>query len=143
MKTFKKLLAALFCIALLGPVMTSCSKNDVRDILLTSDKSWEDIVKERPFMANFPKYGGNIQTLVMGSANSTSVGFTDNATQETALGYYSQFEAAGFTKEMKKEGEITTYTFTKVISGKTYQFIGNWQENKNTRGTFTLMFSEL
>lgn len=122
MKTFKKLLAALFCIALLGPVMTSCSKNDVRDILLTSDKSWEDIVKERPFMANFPKYGGNIQTLVMGPANSTS---------------------AGFTKEMKKEGEITTYTFTKVISGKTYQFIGNWQENKKTRGTFTLMFSEL
>lgn len=122
MKTFKKLLAALFCIALLGPVMTSCSKNDVRDILLTSDKSWEDIVKERPFMANFPKYGGNIQTLVMGPANSTSV---------------------GFTKEMKKEGEITTYTFTKVISGKTYQFIGNWQENKKTRGTFTLMFSEL
>ena len=115
MKTFKKLLAALFCIALLGPVVTSCSKNDVRDILLTSDKSWEDIVKERPFMANFPKYGG----------------------------YYSQFEAAGFTKEMKKEGEITTYTFTKVISGKTYQFIGNWQENKKTRGTFTLMFSEL
>lgn len=51
MKTLKKLLAALFCIALLGPVMTSCSKNDVRDILLTSDKSWEDIVKERPFMA--------------------------------------------------------------------------------------------
>lgn len=122
MKTFKKLLAALFCIALLGPVVTSCSKNDVRDILLTSDKSWEDIVKERPFMANFPKYGGNIQTLVMGSANSTSV---------------------GFTKEMKKEGEITSYTFTKVISGKTYQFIGNWQENKKTRGTFTLMFSEL
>ena len=101
MKTFKKLLAALFCIALLGPVMTSCSKN------------------------------------------STAVTFTDNATQETALGYYSQFEAAGFTKEMKKEGEITTYTFTKVISGKTYQFIGNWQENKKTRGTFTLMFSEL
>ena len=122
MKTLKKLLAALFCIALLGPVVTSCSKNDVRDILLTSDKSWEDIVKERPFMANFPKYGGNIQTLVMGPANSTSV---------------------GFTKEMKKEGEITTYTFTKVISGKTYQFIGNWQENKKTRGTFTLMFSEL
>ena len=60
-----------------------------------------------------------------------------------SLGYYSQFEAAGFTKEMKKEGEITTYTFTKVISGKTYQFIGNWQENKKTRGTFTLMFSEL
>lgn len=136
MKTFKKLLAALFCIALLGPVMTSCSKNDVRDILLTSDKSWEDIVKERPFMANFPKYGGNIQ-------NSTSVGFTDNATQETALAYYSQFEAAGFTKEMKKEEEITSYTFKKVISGKTYQFIGNWQENKKTRGTFTLMFSEL
>lgn len=102
MKTFKKLLAALFCIALLGPVMTSCSKNDVRDILLTSDKSWEDIVKERPFMANFPKYGGNIQTLVMGPANSTSVGFTDNAIQETALAYYSQFEAAGFTKEMKR-----------------------------------------
>ena len=94
-------------------------------------------------MANFPKYGGNIQTLVMGPANSTSVGFTDNATQETALAYYSQFEAAGFTKEMKKEGEITTYTFTKVISGKTYQFIGNWQENKKTRGTFALMFSEL
>ena len=47
------------------------------------------------------------------------------------------------SKEMKKEGEITTYTFTKVISGKTYQFIGNWQENKKTRGTFTLMFSEL
>lgn len=92
-------------------------------------------------MANFPKYGGNIQTLVMGSENSTSVGFTDNATQETALGYYSQFEAAGFTKEMKKEGEITTYTFKKVISGKTYQFIGNWQENKKTRGTFKLMFS--
>ena len=65
MKTFKKLLAALFCIALLGPVMTSCSKNDVRDILLTSDKSWEDIVKERPFMANFPKYGGSIQTLIL------------------------------------------------------------------------------
>ena len=83
MKTFKKLLAALFCIALLGPVVTSCSKNDVRDILLTSDKSWEDIVKERPFMANFPKYGGNIQTLVMGPANSTAVTFTDNATQGT------------------------------------------------------------
>lgn len=44
---------------------------------------------------------------------------------------------------MNKEGEITTYTFTKVISGKTYQFIGNWQENKKTRGTFALMFSEL
>lgn len=28
MKTLKKLLAALFCIALLGPVMTSCSKNE-------------------------------------------------------------------------------------------------------------------
>lgn len=39
MKTLKKLLAALFCIALLGLVVTSCSKNDVRDILLTSDKS--------------------------------------------------------------------------------------------------------
>ena len=76
MKTFKKLLAALFCIALLGPVVTSCSKNDVRDILLTSDKSWEDIVKERPFMANFPKYGGNIQTLILGPANSTAVTFT-------------------------------------------------------------------
>lgn len=95
-------------------------------------------------MANFPKYGGNIQTLVMGPAKSTAVTFTDNATQETALGYYSQLEAAGFTnKEMKKEGEITTYTFTKEISGKTYQFIGNWQENKKTRGTFALMFSEL
>lgn len=143
MKTFKKLLAALFCIALLGPVMTSCSKNDVRDIFLTSDKSWEDIVKEKPFMANFPKYGGNIQTLVLGPANTAAVMFTDNATEETALGYYSQFEAAGFIKEMKQNGEITTYTFTKEISGKTYQFIGSWQENKKTRGTFTLQFSEL
>ncbi len=137
MRTFKTILSVILALALALPQMVSCS-DEARDILLTSDKTWEDIVKEKPFMSEFPKYGGKIQTLL--NPAPTTVAFTDTASEAEAETYYGLLDGAGFQKTAKEYDGYTQYTYTKNIGSAVYTFIGSWQKSKNSSGTFQLLF---
>lgn len=129
----KKYFIMLSCIAALS--LCGCSKetSKVKEII-TNAKTWSALVKDYPFLSNFPEFRGdieNVQYREIGGSLKT-VTFFDYACKESvATTYFSSFAPAGFNKSENAD------IYRKSNGDLEYIFTGGY-----AAGSFALSFSE-
>lgn len=127
----KKFFIAICLVALAG--LFACNKDNGTDNPEINDKvTWESLVKQYPFLGNFPKFDGEIE-MHQHSLNRgvECVQFFDyKCEQSVASTYYAKLVSAGFEKNENAD------IYTKEADGKEYVFTGGY-----AGGNFALSFN--
>ncbi len=129
----KKYFIMLSCIAALS--LCGCSKetSKVKEII-TNAKTWSALVKDYPFLSNFPEFRGdieNVQHREIGGSLKTVIFFDYACKESVATTYFSSFAPAGFNKSENAD------IYRKSNGDLEYIFTGGY-----AAGSFALSFSE-
>lgn len=129
--TMKKFIFALLCAA--AVLVCGCNKENSGNGDNPGDKvTWASLVKEYPFLSNFPTFDGEIENCQYRelSGMETVMFFDYKCEESVSTTYYAKFGPAGFTKSE------SSHIYRKTVGDMVYAFTGAF-----SGGNFALSFS--
>lgn len=128
----KKVMFALLCAVSALLVFAGCSNDDEKEITPSGKMTWAALVKDYPFLNEFPAFDGEIENVVHTNYRGLeSVAFFDyKCDKAVADTYLGKFASTSFEKS--EHADI----YKKKVNGKTYIFTGSY-----AAGSFGLSFS--
>lgn len=128
----KRIKLALLCALSVLFVFAGCNKGNKDDDHPLGNKTWTELVKEYPFLGEFPDFDGEIENVHYDKRSGLeSVAFFDyKCDKSVADNYLRKFASTDFEKA--EFGD----SYSKTKDGKTYTFAGGY-----AAGNFALTFS--
>ncbi|MGM9763619.1 MAG: hypothetical protein ACI3ZQ_06330 [Candidatus Cryptobacteroides sp.] len=128
----KRITLALLCALSALFIFAGCNKDNKDDQHPLGNKTWTELVKEYPFLSEFPAFDGEIENVVHNNTMGLeSVAFFDYKCDKSVTDtYFKKFASTDFEKSEYAD------IYKKKSGGKTYIFTGGY-----AAGNFALSFS--